>query len=302
MIPKELIKKLRRIEITTARLANDQLVGAYASVFKGRGLAFDEVRMYQPGDDVRFIDWNVTARTNAPHIKVFREEREMTVMLLVDLSASQNFGTVNMYKRQLVAEISGVLAFSAVKNNDRVGLVLFTDRVEKVVPPRKGARHVMRVVTEILTFTPPARPGGEPTGTDLPQALEVLGHLSRRRAVSFVVSDFLADDYEHALRVAAARHDLVPVYVSDPGEIDLPDVGLMLAEDEETGEWIEVDTRDPRVREHFRRTVAQQKVTRDTLFRRLGLDAITASTDPKKPYITALAEFFRRRARRMHAG
>ena len=150
MIPKELLKKLRRIEITTARLANDQLVGAYASVFKGRGLAFDEVRMYQAGDDVRFIDWNVTARTNAPHIKVFREEREMTVMLLVDLSGSQDFGTRAMLKRELVAEVSAVMAFSAVKNNDRVGLVLFTDRVEKVVPPRKGARHVMRVVSCLL--------------------------------------------------------------------------------------------------------------------------------------------------------
>ncbi len=302
MIPKELLKKLRRIEITTARLANDQLVGAYASVFKGRGLAFDEVRMYQPGDDVRFIDWNVTARTNAPHIKVFREEREMTVMLLVDLSGSQDFGSVNVYKRELVAEVSAVLAFSAVKNNDRVGLVLFTDRVEKVVPPRKGARHVMRVVTEILQFQPSERPGGRHAGTNLAQALDVLGHLSRRRAVSFVVSDFLGGDYEHALRVAAARHDLVPVYVSDPREDELPDVGMMLAEDLETGDWIEVDTRHPAVREHYRRAVAQQKVVRDGLFRRLGLDVIAATTDPRKPYIAALAEFFRRRARRMHAG
>ena len=302
MIPKELLKKLRRIEITTARLANDQLVGAYASVFKGRGLAFDEVRMYQPGDDVRFIDWNVTARTNAPHIKVFREEREMTVMLLVDLSGSQDFGTVNVYKRELVAEVSAVLAFSAVKNNDRVGLVLFTDRVEKVVPPRKGARHVMRVVTEILQFKAAERPQGRHAGTNLSAALDVLGHLSRRRAVSFVVSDFLGNDYEHSLRVAAARHDLVPVYVSDPREDDLPDVGVMLAEDLESGEWIEVDTRHPAVREHYRRAVTQQKIARDGLFRRLGLDVIAATTDPRKPYIAALAEFFRRRARRMHAG
>lgn len=300
MIDKELLKKLRRIEITTARLANDQLVGAYASVFKGRGLAFDEVRMYQPGDDIRFIDWNVTARTNAPHIKVFREEREMTVMLLVDLSGSQDFGTRAMLKRELVAEVSAVMAFSAVKNNDRVGLVLFTDRVEKVVPPRKGARHVMRVVTEILQFKEAPRKDGEHAGTNLSLALEVLGHLSRRRAVSFVVSDFLGNDYEHALRVAAARHDLVPIFVSDPREDELPDVGLMLAEDLETGEWIEVDTGHPAVREHYGRTIAQQKITRDTLFRRLGLDAINVATH--RPYISALAEFFRRRARRMHAG
>ena len=206
-----------------------------------------------------------------------------------------------MIKRELVAEVSAVLAFSAIKNNDRVGLVLFTDRRREGRRRRARApRHVMRVVSEIMQFKPAPRPHGEPAGTNLSQALEVLGHLSRRRAVSFVVSDFLGNDYEHALRVAAARHDLVPVVVSDPREDELPDVGDRLAEDLETGESIAVDTRDRRVREHYRRTVAQQKVTRDTLFRRLGLDAINVATH--RPYITALAEFFRRRARRMHAG
>lgn len=293
MIPKDVLKKLRKIEIHTARLANDQLAGTYASVFKGRGLAFDEVRMYQPGDDVRFIDWNVTARTNAPHVKVFREEREMTVMLLVDMSASQHFGTRGMFKQDLVAEVSAVLAFSAVKNNDRVGLVLFTDDVEKVIAPRKGPRHVMRVVAETLQY----RPKGK--GTDLARALDVLGRLSRRRAVAFVVSDFLGGDYEHSLRVAAAKHDLVPVTVTDPREEELVDVGVAWCEDLETGELIPVDTSSARVREAYKRQVVQQRVARDTLFKRLGLDHIAIATH--RPYITALAEFFRRRARRMHA-
>lgn len=294
MIPKELLKRLRRIEIHTARLANDQLVGAYASVFKGRGLAFDEVRMYQPGDDVRFIDWNVTARTSTPHVKVFREEREMTVMLVVDMSGSQSFGTQGMLKRELVAEVSAVFAFSAVKNNDRVGLVLFTDEVERVVPPRKGARHVMRVVTEILQFQPRGR------GTNLSRALDTLGHLARRRAVTFVVSDFLQNDYERALRLAAARHDIIPVTVSDPREDELVDVGVAWFEDLETGELVPVDTRSPAVRAQYRRQVETQKAARDTLFRKMALDPVAVRTD--RPYMSALAEFFRRRARRMHAG
>ncbi len=296
MVSKELLKRLRRIEIHTSRLANDQLVGTYASVFKGRGLAFDEVRMYQPGDDVRFIDWNVTARTSAPHVKVFREEREMTVMLLVDLSGSQDFGTVGAPKRQLVAEVAAVLAFSAVKNNDRVGLVLFTDDVERVVPPRKGPRHVMRVVTEILEAKPKGR------GSDVSRALELLGHVARRRAVAFVVSDFFDEGYEHALRVSAARHDVVPVSVTDPRESELADVGLMLAEDLETGELVWVDTSSPAVREAYKRRALAQKLERDGLFRRLGLDSISVSTAQydKSAYVRPLVEFFRRRARRMH--
>lgn len=294
MIPKEVLKRLRKIEIHTARLANEQLAGTYASVFKGRGLAFDEVRMYQPGDDVRFIDWNVTARTNAPHVKVFREEREMTVMMVVDTSRSLDFGTRGMFKRELVAEVSAVLAFSAVKNNDRVGLVLFSDDVEKVIAPRKGPRHVMRVVAETLQHKPVGR------GTDLGRALDVVSALSRRRAVTFVVSDFLGDGYEHSLRVAAARHDIVPVTVTDPREEDLVDVGLIWGEDLETGELVPLDTSSARVREAYKRQVMQQKVARDTLFKRLGLDAVSIRTD--RPYIAPLVEFFRRRARRMHVG
>ncbi len=294
MIAKEILKKLRRIEIHTARLANEQLAGSYHSVFKGRGLAFDEVRSYQPGDDVRFIDWNVTARTGEPYVKVFREEREMTVMLLVDASASQRFGTKVAKKSDVVAEIAAVIAFSAIKNNDRVGLVLFTDEVERVVSPKKGAKHVMRVVAETLGFNPQGR------GTDVARALDVAGGLSRRRAAMFVISDFLqAESYEHSLRIAAARHDLVPIVISDPREDELVDVGIAYMEDLETGELVSVDTSSRAVRDSYRREVARQRAQRDALFKRLGVDAITVST--AQPYMRPLGEFFRRRAARMRA-
>jgi uncharacterized protein (DUF58 family) len=294
VIAKEILKKLRRIEIHTARLANEQLAGSYHSVFKGRGLAFDEVRSYQPGDDVRFIDWNVTARTGEPYVKVFREEREMTVMLLVDASASQRFGTRVARKSDIVAEIAAVIAFSAIKNNDRVGLVLFTDEVERVVSPKKGAKHVMRVVAETLGFVPEGR------GTDLARALDAAGGLSRRRAAVFVISDFLqAESYEHSLRIAAARHDLVPIIVTDPREDELVDVGILSMEDLETGELVAVDTSSRSVRDAYRREVARQRAQRDALFKRLGLDAIAIST--AQPYMRPLGEFFRRRAARMRA-
>jgi uncharacterized protein (DUF58 family) len=294
VIAKEILKKLRRIEIHTARLANEQLAGSYHSVFKGRGLAFDEVRAYQPGDDVRFIDWNVTARTGDPYVKVFREEREMTVMLLVDASASQRFGTRVQRKSDMVAEIAAVIAFSAIKNNDRVGLVLFTDEVERVVTPKKGAKHVMRVVAETLGFQPQGR------GTDLARALDVAGGLSRRRAAVFVLSDFLAaEPYEHSLRIAAARHDLVPIVVHDPREDELVDVGIAYLEDLETGAVVAVDTSSRVVREAYRQKVARQRTQRDALFKRLGLDSISVST--AQPYMRPLGEFFRRRAARMRA-
>jgi uncharacterized protein (DUF58 family) len=294
LIPKEILKKLRRIEIHTARLANEQLAGSYHSVFKGRGLAFDEVRSYQPGDDVRFIDWNVTARTGEPYVKVFREEREMTVLLLVDASASQRFGTRVAKKSDIVAEIAAVIAFSAIKNNDQVGLVLFTDEVERVVSPRKGARHVMRVVAETLGFQPQGR------GTDIARALDVAGGISRRRAAIFVISDFLsAEPYEHSLRIAAARHDLVPIVIGDPREDELVDVGIAYVEDLETGELVAVDTSSRAVREAYRREVAKQRTQRDALFKRLGVDSIAIST--AQPYMRPLGEFFRRRAARMRA-
>lgn len=290
MISRETLKKLRKIEIRTARLANDQLAGSYHSVFKGRGMTFSEVRQYQPGDDVRFIDWNVSARFNETFVKLFTEEREMTVMLLVDLSASQRFGTALRPKLETTAEVAALLAFSAIKNNDRVGLILFTDRVEKMIPPKKGKGHVLHVVTEILE----ARP--EHQGTDLEQALRLLGNISKRRSVAFVVSDFLAHDYEHALRLAGRRHDLIPIQIVDPREQELPDVGLALFEDLESGELLEVDTGSPEVREAYRLRVAKEQARRDQMFKKLKLDSVTIRTD--KPYVEPIASLFRLRQKR----
>ncbi len=291
MIPRELIKKLRKIEIHTSRLANDQLAGSYHSVFKGRGMAFSEVRQYQPGDDVRFIDWNVSARMNDVYVKVFTEEREMTVMLLVDLSASERFGSVARPKIEVVAEISALLAFSAIKNNDRVGLILFTDRVERYVPPKKGKGHVMRVVTEILN----AHPEGE--GTDLGVALDMLGKVAKRRSVAFLVSDFIAGDYDKPLRVASAKHDLIPIQVTDPREEELPNVGLALLEDLETGELIEIDTSDPTVRGWYFERIAKERAARERRFKRLKMDAVTVRTS--EDYVRPIAELFRMRQRRL---
>jgi uncharacterized protein (DUF58 family) len=291
MIPRELIKKLRKIEIHTSRLANDQLAGSYHSVFKGQGMAFSEVRQYQPGDDVRFIDWNVSARMGDAYVKVFTEEREMTVMLLVDLSASQRFGSSDRRKVEVVAEVAALLAFSAIKNNDRVGLILFTDRVERFVPPKKGRGHVMRVVTEILNAKP------EHEGTNLKAALDMLGGVSHRRAVAFLISDFITGRYERSLKVAARRHDLIPLTVVDPREEELADVGIALLEDLETGEELEVDTSDPRVRRVFAHMVARQRAEREQLFQRLRMDQVTIRTD--RDYVRPISDLFRRRRRRM---
>ncbi|HEX2679196.1 MAG TPA: DUF58 domain-containing protein [Polyangiales bacterium] len=294
MIPRELVKKLRKIEIHTARLANDQLAGSYHSVFKGRGMAFSEVRQYQPGDDVRFIDWNVSARMNDTYVKVFTEEREMTVMLLVDLSASELFGSIAAPKRETVAEVAALLAFSAIKNNDRVGLILFTDRVERFVPPKKGKGHVMRVVTEILGAQPEHR------GTDVRCALDLLGHVQKRKCVTFLISDFIAQGYEHALRVASARHDLIPIQIADPREQQLPDLGVLLVEDLETGELVEVDTTSRATREAYASRIARKRAEREQLFRRLDLDHLTILTD--QPYARPIAELFRKRQKRERHG
>ena len=291
MISRELVKKLKKIEIYTSRLANDQLAGSYHSVFKGRGMAFSEVRQYQPGDDVRFIDWNVSARMNDTYVKVFTEEREMTVMLLVDLSASERFGSAEKPKVETVAEVAALLAFSAIKNNDRVGLILFTDRVERFVPPKKGRSHVMRVVTEILN----ADPEGE--GTDLGVALDLLGGIGKRRTVAFLISDFIADQYEKPLKVVSAKHDLIPIQIVDPREDELPDVGLALIEDLETGELVEVDTSDLDVRADYAREAQRQRAAREHLFRRLQLDHVTVSTD--HDFVRPLTELFRLRQRRL---
>jgi len=290
MLPRELIKKIRTIEIYTNRLVNDQLAGAYHSVFKGRGMAFSEVREYQPGDDIRLIDWNVTARMNNPYVKLFVEEREMTVMLLVDMSGSGLFGSRSRRKRQLAAEIAAVIAFSAIKNNDRVGLIIFTDRVEKFIPPKKGKKHVLRVIEEILAFEPSSRM------TDLRVPLGFLGRVARRHSIAFLVSDFVAEGYERELKIANRRHDLVPVVVSDPLEDGLPSVGIVCLEDAETGEIVEFDSSGPEAAE-YRRLVMRAREEREALFRRLSIDSIVARTD--EPYLGALVAFFEARWRRL---
>jgi uncharacterized protein (DUF58 family) len=291
VIPKELLKALRKIEITTNRLATEQLSGTYTSVFKGQGLAFREVRQYQPGDDVRSIDWNVSARMNETYVKVFVEEREMTVMLVVDLSASERFGTRGGSKAKLAAEVGALCAFSAIKHNDRVGLILATDQVEKIVPPKKGQKHVMRVVREILGAKP------ERTGTDLRVALETLYHVARRRSVAFILSDFFASGYERTLSLAAARHDVIPVMLTDPRDDELPDVGLATFEDLESGESVVVDTASARVRAHYAQQMRRHRVEQIRVFRKLGLDHVVVRTD--RPYVVPLRDLFARRARRL---
>jgi uncharacterized protein (DUF58 family) len=243
-IPRELLKKIRKIEIFTSKLVNDHLSGQYQSVFKGRGMAFSEVRQYQAGDDVRLIDWNVSARMNEPFVKIFVEEREMTVILLVDMSASGRFGSRTQSKQEVAAEVAALVAFSAIKNNDRVGLIIFTDEIELFVPPKKGKKHVLRVISEILTFQPRSR------RTDVAVALQYLGRIARKRAVAFLVSDFLADGWLQPLRVADRRHDLVPVIIADPMEARLPPLGLMVVEDLETGAVLEFDSSGPEAREY----------------------------------------------------
>jgi uncharacterized protein (DUF58 family) len=292
MLPRELLKRIRKIEIVTERLVRDRMAGQYHSVFKGRGIAFSEVRHYTPGDDVRFIDWNVSARMNDVFVKLFTEEREMTVMLLVDMSASGRFGSRVREKRDLAAEIAAVLAFSAIRNNDRVGLIIFTDEVERFVPPKKGKRHVLRVVSEILSYDPKSR------RTSLGAGLEFLGHVARRRAVAFLISDFLEplSGYERPLRIASRRHDLVPVSVSDPLEEVLPNVGLVELEDPETGGTLVFDTSGPEAAA-FARAARAEAEARRALFKRLSMDAIDVRTD--RPYLPALTSFFEARARRM---
>jgi len=291
MIPREILKQVRRVEIATRGLVNDVFAGEYHSVFKGRGMNFAEVREYQHGDDIRAIDWNVTARTGAPFIKVFDEERELTVMLVVDVSASGDFGSRSRMKGEVAVEICAVLAFSATRNNDKVGLIIFSDRIEKFVPPRKGRRHVLRVLRELLYFEPEGR------GTDIAGALQYLARVVRRRAVVFVVSDFLADGYEKALAVAGRRHDTVAIRMSDPREHQLPAVGYLELEDAETGEHVTVDVSDPAFRAAFESDVAEKLTARERQFRKTRVDVVEITTD--HPYADRLMRFFRQRAKRV---
>jgi uncharacterized protein (DUF58 family) len=313
VIPKELLAALRVIEIHTARLANEQLTGTYSSSFKGQGLAFREVRPYQPGDDVRVIDWNVSARMNDTFVKVFVEEREMTVMLVVDLSASEQFGTRRAAKVRVASEVAALLAFSAIRNNDRVGLIIATDRVERIVAPKKGEKHVMRVVREILGFDAPAARGQAAeqraraladrgkvplgAGTNLKAALEALVRVSRRKSVAFIISDFYDTAYERSLALASAKHDVVPVVLGDPRDADLPDVGLASFEDLESGESIVVDTSDARVRAWYAAAMGKIAESRRTSFHKLGLDSVEIETGGS--FVRPLRDLFARRARRI---
>lgn len=292
MLTREVLKKIRKIEIVTEKLVRDRMAGQYLSVFKGAGIAFSEVRQYMPGDDIRLIDWNVSARMHEPYVKLFTEEREMTVLLLVDMSGSGRFGSVGSEKREVAAELAAVLAFSAIRNNDRVGLVIFTDEVERFVPPKKGKKHVLRVVSEILTFAPRS------PRTDLRAGLEFVTRIARRRAVTFLISDFLADPdgYGRALRLSARRHDLIPVTITDPLEEALPAVGLVELEDPETGERVLFDTSGREAR-RFAAQARRRRQDLHALFRRLDLDPIAVRTDTS--YLPALTAFFEARARRL---
>jgi len=287
MLPKELLKKIRRLHIRTSHMANDVFAGHYHSTFKGQGMEFQEVREYLPGDDVRSIDWNVTARQGRPFIKRFREERELTVMLLVDVSGSQEFGTAGQLKRELAAEVGATLAFSAIKNNDKVGLIGFSDRIEKYVKPDKGTLHVLRVIRELLTLRATGR------GTDVAGALEYLNRVTRRRAVVFVISDFQAAPFEPQMRVARRRHDLIPITITDPREVELPKVRFVELVDSETGEWRTVDTTSAAFRDWYRRQALGAAETRRQVFRRMKSEAIDLATG--ESFVEPLTKFFRAR-------
>ncbi len=290
MIPAEILKKVRRIQILTSALVNDVFAGQYHSAFKGRGMEFEDVREYQPGDDIRSIDWNVTARMGRPFIKNFREERELTVLLLVDVSASQDFGTRGPLKSELVAELGATLAFSAIQNNDKVGLILFTDRIERFVPARKGTRHVLRVVRELLYHQPQGRK------TDVSTALQHLDRVLHRRSVVFLISDFQSPDFTGPLRVVKRRHDLIPVLVRDQRESEMPPVRYVELLDAETGEQLLVDTSSRRFRDRFGKLAGERRAALISDFHKMRIDAIDVATGDS--FVEPLTKFFRKREAR----
>ena len=292
MLPREVIRQIRRLQLKARRAVEDLLGGEYHSVFKGTGIAFEEVRAYQPGDDIRTIDWNVTARMGHPFIKRFIEERELTVVLVVDCSGSHQFGTRAQQKREVAAELAAVLAFSAISNNDRVGLIAFTDRVERFVPPRKGTRHVLRLIRDVLFFQPQRR------GTCIRAALDYANRVLHRRAVLFLMSDFFDRGYERAVKLTGRRHDLIAVPLSDPREQELPAVGLLQLEDAETGRPFLLDTSSREVREGYARMARERREQLRRLAKSSRVDLIEVSTDGG--HLDALIRFFRLRERRQH--
>jgi uncharacterized protein (DUF58 family) len=289
-VPPEILRQVKLLELRTRGLVNSLFTGEYRSVFKGQGMEFSEVREYQPGDEVRSIDWNVTARMRKPYVKRYIEERELTVMLVVDLSGSERFGTRKRFKSELASELAAVLAMSAIRNNDRVGAVLFTDRIEHVVPPRKGRRHALRLMRDLLAFEPTG------TGTDIAAAVDYAGKMLVHKAIIFLVSDFQEEDIEQPLKLLAQRHDVVAVTVDDPSEHELPDLGLARFVDPESGETLDVDTSDPDVRARFAEAVAEEIAARRRLLRRLAIDEIPLHTDGG--VVDPLIKFFRTRETR----
>lgn len=303
MIPKDLFKQVRLIQITTSRLVTDIFAGQYHSAFKGNGIEFEGVREYQIGDDIRSIDWNVTARTGKPHIKKFLEEREVTVMILVDASMSCRFASVNKLKSSLAAEIAAVLAFSAIRNKDKIGLIIFTDRIEKFIPPRKAISHVLRIIREVLYFEP------EGKLTNISNALEFLNKVMPRKVICFLISDFFEINndlerqingatYKKAITIANKKHDVVAITLNDPSEIDLPDCGLLQLEDAETGKKVLIDSSSRTVREKYHQGALERLKTRERQFKSIGIDQIDISTG--LPYASGLIKFFRKRKKRIH--
>lgn len=293
---KEVLKEVRQIQVRSGKIVSDVMAGEYHSVFKGRGMEFEDVREYQRGDDVRNIDWNVTARMNTPFIKNFREERELTVMILVDISASSGFGSTGFSKANVIAKICATLAFSAIKNNDKVGLILFSDKIEKYIPPQKGSKHVLRVIRELLVSAKILENEPIRTSTNINVALEHLNKLHKRRGVCFLVSDFMSEDFERDIRITSQRHEIVAISIVDPREITLPSVGLIELEDSETGEVILVDTSDPEFLKEFTSQVIHDEENRKKFFRSLNIDLLEINTGI--PYEVTLVKFFSRKYRK----
>lgn len=290
METREILKRVRQIEIKTKGLVNHVFSGEYHSVFKGRGMEFSEVREYQIGDDIRNIDWNVTARLGHPYIKVFEEERELTVMLIIDLSGSLNFGTINKTKQEIAAEISAILAFSALKNNDKVGLILFTDKIEKFVPPRKGRKHVLRIIREVLFFKP------EGKTTDIETALKYFNNSIKKRSIAFLISDFMDEGYEKILRVVGKKHDLIGVVLSDRREKEIPKMGLVKFVDAETGQQRWLDTSNKNVYDLIIKMNRESDIKRKNIFLTSRLDSINIDTGGD--YVKPLVQFFKMRGKR----
>ena len=286
----ELLKKVRKIEIKTRGLSNHIFSGEYHSAFKGRGMAFSEVREYIPGDDIRSIDWNVTARFNHPYVKIFEEERELTVMLLVDISASGDFGTRKQFKRELITEICAVLSFSAIQNNDKIGVIFFTDRIEKFIPPKKGKSHILRIIRELIDFKP------EGKGTDIGLALRYFTNMIKKRCISFLISDFVGSSFNDPLKIASRKHDLVAIRIHDKYEAQLPNMGLIRLQDSETGKLLWVDTAVAAIREKYHANWLQRQKELDSLFTRSGVDQAKIATD--QDYIPPLINLFKKREKR----